>query len=148
MSFSITTHQYKIHVANTLLKCVRLKNWHYNLNLFRNLRSTSNFLIAVESVSLIILSTTSYYNLLLNSIGSGLSSTFCFAAYFYVRFVSYFTPTLTFIIAIDRYIHIKFPVWYVLSFLLHWSQTIFFVKMKKTKKIKNLLQIQPIKNKP
>ena len=98
--------------------------------LFRNLRSTSNFLIAVESVNLILLSTTSYYNSLMDSIGADFSSTLCFAAYFYVRFVTYFTPTLTFFIAIDRYIHIKFTVWYVPSSL-HWAQTKFIEKKMK-----------------
>ena len=79
----------------------------------RNLRSTSNFLIVVESGSLVLLVTSAY---LMSLISTGFPPILCFAVYFYVQFINYFTPTLTLIIAVDRYVYVKFVAWYVYLF--------------------------------
>ena len=90
----------------------------------RNLRSPCNFLIALESACLVLLNTQNYYSQLMSDIGTDLPPILCFAVYFYPHFVTYFTPIMTFVIAIDRYVHIKFVTWYVFSYQkFMWSET-------------------------
>ena len=91
-------------------------------NTFRNLQSTCNFLIALESACLVLIGTSQYYNRLMQNIATDLSPILCFAVHFYGRFVTYFPPTITLAIAIDRYIHVKFALRYILF--------VFFSKMK------------------
>lgn len=115
---------YKREIVQTRT-CTSGKNLiHQLFNTLRNLRSTSNVLIAIETGCLILYSnTTPYYTSLMISFALGFSPFFCFTAYCYVRFINYYTPTMTFVVALDRYIHVKYAIWYeILQFLIIRSQ--------------------------
>ena len=86
----------------------------YMINTFRNLRSSCNFLIALECASFILIGTSSYYNGLMFKIGLNFIPIVCFAVNIYARFVTYFPATITLSVAVDRYIHVKFASWYIL----------------------------------